>query len=226
MHRILIVDDDEATRDLIKSRLEQTYEIALTGDARSVLTTTFEFKPDAILLDLSMPELSGFEVCKTLSSLGATKSIPVFIMSGGDIRNRAFCRTLGATEYFQKSLDFIQLKARLAYALEPKVLGKRAEVRVNLKLVLKLKMTRPDGTHWEARAINDNVSASGFLCSCPTSLSVGDIVDVFVCSGDENFMGMARAVRVEPTDTATARYGFQFINKQAFAFLAPKNSAA
>jgi CheY-like chemotaxis protein len=68
MPRILIVDDDEAIRRLVRLNLTDLYEIFDTGQPEEALALALEHKPDAILLDLRMPGYSGFELCKTLTS--------------------------------------------------------------------------------------------------------------------------------------------------------------
>ncbi len=92
MPRILVVDDDAAMRDIIKENLSAIYEVIGTGVSEEVIALTLEHRPDAILLDLSMPGISGFELCRALSSLTFTQQVPVFIVSGEDERNTAFCR--------------------------------------------------------------------------------------------------------------------------------------
>src|ERR1700722_8290255 len=111
MPRILIVDDDDAYRSVIKEHLSSIYEIIDTAFPENGLVMAVEQEPDVILLDLSMPGLSGFELCQTLSSLSFTQKIPIFIISGQDERNKAFCQNLGALRHFTKPIDFASLKA-------------------------------------------------------------------------------------------------------------------
>jgi CheY-like chemotaxis protein len=91
MARILIADDDVSMRSVMKGHLSTAYEVFDTGVPETALAMALEHKPDAILLDLSMPGLSGFELCQVLSGLSITQQIPIFIVSGEDERNKAFC---------------------------------------------------------------------------------------------------------------------------------------
>lgn len=84
MPRILIVDDDDAYRSVIKEHLSRQYEIIDTPFPEDALVMAVEQEPDAVLMDLSMPGLSGFELCQTLSSLSFTQRIPIFIITGQD----------------------------------------------------------------------------------------------------------------------------------------------
>src|SRR6202041_3483024 len=63
--RILIIDDDETMRGLLRDRLEDAYQIFDTGDPEQAIALALEHKPDGVLLDLMMPNFSGFEVCQT-----------------------------------------------------------------------------------------------------------------------------------------------------------------
>lgn len=211
MARILIVDDDEVLRSIAKEHLSNIYEIIETGAPETALALTLEHKPDVILLDLSMPGMSGFELCQLFSSLNATKQIPIVITSGEDMRNRAFCFRLGASSYFTKPVDYPRLKAELAEILSAKRDERRANVRVQLTVMLKLRGRRKDGTDLEVRATTENMSKGGFLCSCASPLEEGTTFEVTLCGARELCLGHARLVRVIKSTNLDPRFGFQFI---------------
>jgi PleD family two-component response regulator len=99
MLKVLIVDDDEAMRKLIKARLSANYEVIETGEAAQALEMAPADKPDAILMDLMMPEFSGFELCQSFRDLSYTSRIPIFVVSGeSDTRCKAHCERLGALD--------------------------------------------------------------------------------------------------------------------------------
>src|SRR6202022_1167596 len=134
MARILIVDDDEAIRRLVRLNLTDLYEIFDPGNPEEALALALEHKPDAVLLDLRMPGYSGFELCKTLTSFSATQLIPVFIISGeGGAKTKEFCRELGASAYFEKPVNFESLRAFLAGALGTRRIERRKEARIGLR---------------------------------------------------------------------------------------------
>ena len=69
MKKLLIVDDDDDVRNLHSLRLNDTYETVMTGNPEEALALALEHKPSAILLDLMMPKLSGFEkLCQPFRS--------------------------------------------------------------------------------------------------------------------------------------------------------------
>src|SRR5580692_6836228 len=137
MPKILIVDDDEAMRGLLKMRLSDTYEVVDTGNPEQALGLALEHRPDAILLDLRMPKFSGFELCQSLHSLSYTSMIPIFVISGeAGGQNKEYCEALGAKGYFQKPLDMVALKTALDTAIQGKQRECRAHVRVRMRVPL------------------------------------------------------------------------------------------
>ena len=80
--KILIADDNFQNCELLDAFLaEENYEIAMAHDGRETLKKVEEFQPDLILLDIMMPKLSGYEVCKQLRSEAATRDIPVLMVT-------------------------------------------------------------------------------------------------------------------------------------------------
>ena len=218
--RILIVDDEEPFRNVLRLRLEDTFEIIDTGHAAEALALALQHQPDAVLLDLSMPESSGFELCQTLASLSHTQSIPVFVISGEPAaKYKAFCENLGAREYLEKPVDFEELKTRLAVVLRDKQPKHRAEVSVRLRVILKLVGTDAHGTKFETLTTTDEISARGFACGCTTPLKKDALVDVFEDTPEGHYVGQARAVSAEWRETPFPRYRFQFVARPRQWFL-------
>src|SRR5438874_518255 len=75
MNTLLVVDDDEAMRRLIRLSLADSYKVIGTGEPEHALALALEHKPDAILLDLRMPKYSGFELCQTFTSFSSAQMI-------------------------------------------------------------------------------------------------------------------------------------------------------
>jgi CheY-like chemotaxis protein len=215
MRRLLIVDDDEDIRKVCRMHLQEAYEILDTGDPRRAVVMALQVIPDAILMDLSMPGLSGFELCRMLSSLSITQRIPIFVVSGQDARNKTFCQSLGASGYFEKPIDFVKLKSALALALSSKGSERRVEGPLPYKAILKLRGRSEGGKHFEVRATTRSVSPGGFLCGCPDSVPNESLVDVFLCSEGELHLGQARAFRAEETDSLDSCFTVQFIDARS-----------
>jgi len=212
MQKLLLVDDDKQMLALHRMRLSDAYEIIETESPEEALGLALEHKPVAILLDLMMPKFSGFELCQSFHSLSYTSLIPIFVITGESAaKYKAHCEELGARAFFEKPVDYKELKRQLALELETGRTERRRHVRVRMRVILKLRGANSQVENVEVLVATENVSAGGFLCSCPVSLSVGAVVDVFLMGGASRLAGRARAVRVESPGTTWQRYGFQFL---------------
>jgi DNA-binding response OmpR family regulator len=211
----LIVDDEEAMRRLLRINLADRYEIIDTGNAAQGLALAMQGKPNAILLDLRMPDYSGFELCRTFKAMASTQLIPVIIVSGeAGGSTKSFCKELGASAYFVKPVDFDALRTTLATILHNSQHERRREVRVHLRVTLKLRGADINEKIFEETSVTENVSKSGFYCGCTSRLKVDSTVEVNLIGGDAKFAGKALVVRSEGTDTAYPHYGFRFVQKE------------
>jgi DNA-binding response OmpR family regulator len=214
MQKLLVIDDEEPVRRLLRINLSDSYEIIDTGDPEQGLALAMQNKPSAILLDLRMPRFSGFELCRTFTALTSTQLTPVFIVSGeAGSTTKSLCKELGAVAYFEKPIDFDLLRSRLAEVLNAKRPERRSEVRVRLRAPLKLSGVDSNGKPFEERTHTENVALSSFLCGCTAPLNANSVVNVFLLSGGEQLVGKARVVRSESTETPYPRYAFRFIEK-------------
>jgi CheY-like chemotaxis protein len=210
MQRILIVDDDQQTRNLIREHLDGAYEVFDTGDPASAFMMTLQREPDAILLDLSIPELSGFELCRILSSLTFAQQTPILIVSGQDARNEAFCKNLGAVEYVKKPIDFERLKEILKTILTTKVRKRWTEVGIQSSVPLLLKGRYKDAKSLEAKAVAETMRSEGFQCTCAATLEGNATFEVFLAGGAELLLGSACIALIEGV-APHQRYQFKFI---------------
>src|ERR1700694_5970272 len=158
MARILIVDDDGSIRRLVRCNRTDWYESFDAGKPEQALALALEHKPDAILLDLRMPRYSGFELCQTFTSFSTTQLIPVFVISGeAGTKTKEFCRTLGAVAYFEKPVDFDALLASVANCLKSRRQERRSEVRVHLRVPIKLRGTDANGVAFQTLTTTESV---------------------------------------------------------------------
>jgi DNA-binding response OmpR family regulator len=198
MATILIVDDDEALRRLMRLELSKSYKIIDSGAPEQGLALALENKPDAILLDLRMPKYSGYELLQTFTAFSRTQVIPVIIVSGeGGTQTRDQCKQLGAAAYFEKPIDFDALRAFLVQVVKTRKYTPRSEVRVRLQVPLLLKGTTEEGQRQEVAVITENVSLSGFSCPCSVEFPAASTVEVFLTTYGEQYVGKAKIVHVE-----------------------------
>lgn len=217
VRRILIIEDDSGIRGLLKERLSDSYEIIETGDATEALGLAMEHQPDCILLDLMMPGFSGLELCQTLSTVSQTQSIPIFVITGQSAADhRDYCLNLGAREFFEKPIDFARLKASLAKALKEPQAERRAQPRLRLKVILKLRGIAQGGKEFELLTSTEDVSAGGFLCRCSVAIDKDELVQVSLMSSEgERHVGSAQLVHTRWPDLPWQACGFKFIEKNS-----------
>ncbi|WP_432735297.1 diguanylate cyclase [Maridesulfovibrio sp. FT414] len=121
-HKILIVDDAPANIKLLGAVLREDYRIAVARDGMNALEiAASEDSPDLILLDIVMPEIDGYEVCRRLKKNPATQNIPViFITSRDQVEDEAKGLELGAVDYITKPFSLPIVKVRVKTQLELK----------------------------------------------------------------------------------------------------------
>ena len=116
---ILIVDDEEENLRLFSSMLVDSYEIETANSGEEGLHRAQELKPDLILLDVMMPDITGVEVCKALKTDPATAGIPIIFITGlDDAYNEQTGLSVGAVDYCTKPVHPAVLKARIQVHLE------------------------------------------------------------------------------------------------------------
>jgi len=119
---ILLVDDSPENIDLLGDVLKQDYEIkvALTGE-KALQIAVSKNLPDIILLDIMMPGMDGYEVCRRLKSDAKTQDIPViFVTSMSEVEDEAKGLEVGAIDYITKPISTAIVKARVKNHLELK----------------------------------------------------------------------------------------------------------
>ncbi len=120
MPRILGVDDSAQNRTLIELYLQGTeFEVTTAATGLEALELCRQQRFDLILLDVVMPQIDGFEVCRRLKNDPRTAFIPVIFLTGrlGDESDRAAAYQLGAVDYIQKPVDRDELVARIRVML-------------------------------------------------------------------------------------------------------------
>jgi len=117
---ILIVDDEPYNRDLLVQELEE-YDTRVASNGEEALAAVAKDPPDLILLDVMMPGVDGFEVCRRLKAEDGTRLIPVVIMTAlGATEDRIRGIEAGADDFLTKPVDDRQLMARIRTALRAK----------------------------------------------------------------------------------------------------------
>ena len=118
-YSILIVDDDTSNLMELTHILRQEYKIRAVRDGGSALKNADDYLPDLILLDVIMPDMSGFEVLAELKKSDKTKAVPVIFITGlKDSDNESEGLALGAVDYIHKPFDPEVVKLSVSQQLE------------------------------------------------------------------------------------------------------------
>ena len=111
---VLIVDDTEENVEILVEALADEYEVAVAMDGESALDAVKEELPDIILLDVMMPDIDGYEVCRRLKASEETSSIPViFLTALSDVNSKTRGFELGATDFVIKPFEISEVRARV-----------------------------------------------------------------------------------------------------------------
>jgi signal transduction histidine kinase len=120
--KILVVDDAVDTVELLKKRFHaEGYDTAEAYDGEEALLKVQEYDPDLIVLDVMMPKMDGYEVCRRLKSDDKTKYIPILMLTAkGEVEHKVKGLDIGADDYMGKPFDYKELSARMRSLLSIK----------------------------------------------------------------------------------------------------------
>lgn len=116
MAKILLADDDAANRDILRTRLERAgYAVVEAADGEACLAAAAAAAPDLVLLDVMMPRLDGWQVCRRLKGAEDTRHIPVLMLTalGRDVDELRGWES-GADGYLAKPCGWAELEGALA----------------------------------------------------------------------------------------------------------------
>jgi len=110
MSKILIIDDDPNGREMLRFRLQKAgYEVVEAADGDDGLLKALR-RPDLVLMDVRMPKLDGWQLCKSLKTEPRTKHIPIIMLTGcSQPIQEVYGRECGADGYLTKPWDSAQL---------------------------------------------------------------------------------------------------------------------
>ncbi|MEO7622079.1 MAG: response regulator [Gallionella sp.] len=112
--KILVMDDAPENLMIMESILSKDYSLKLINDAKQALDYAFANPPDLILLDIMMPEIDGFEVCRRLKANPTLSDVPViFITSKNDIKDEEKGFSVGASDFIHKPISAPLVAARV-----------------------------------------------------------------------------------------------------------------
>lgn len=138
MKKVLVVDDDQENLQLVADMLRAEFQPLMSSSGREGLLVAVREQPDLILLDVNMPEMDGFEVCKRLREQPSTRQIPIVMLTtASSLDSRVKGLDLGADDYITKPFQVRELVARIHARLRRHEQARKADSTLevgNLKL--------------------------------------------------------------------------------------------
>jgi len=118
--RVLVVDDDEDSRRLLQHLLErQGYTVVLADGGPAAISALESTEVDVVVLDVMMPLMDGFAVCRELKKSDSTASVPVILLTArDDMQTRATGMKLGVSDFLAKPVNKEELYARIRTQLD------------------------------------------------------------------------------------------------------------
>ena len=119
--RVLLVDDAKANLDILVEGLKSEHKLSLALSGEAALQLAARTPPDLVLLDIMMPGLDGYEVCRRLRQMPETAEVPImFLSSLEEVQNKTRGFEAGANDYLTKPFEMLEVKARVRSLLKAK----------------------------------------------------------------------------------------------------------
>jgi sigma-B regulation protein RsbU (phosphoserine phosphatase) len=119
--RVLLVDDAKANLDILVEGLKADHKLSLALNGEMALQIASRTPPDLVLLDIMMPGLDGYEVCRRLRQMPETAEVPImFLSSLEEVQNKTKGFEAGANDYLTKPFEMPEVKARVRSLLKAK----------------------------------------------------------------------------------------------------------
>jgi DNA-binding response OmpR family regulator len=173
-YHLLFIDDDVFHLQLMKKTLEKEYTVSIASTGIHGLDLAAERQPDLILLDLNMPGMDGYEVCKRLKENSATRKIAVIFVSARDREDdeqRGF--SLGAVDYINKPINLQILTARIMVQLRIKQLLEQQR-KQSESLIQSLQQNSMAAESEQERLRRENNGLTAVLDSLPEKILIED----------------------------------------------------
>jgi len=178
--RLLLVDDTPDNLDILVAGLKDEYRLSVAIDGERALQAAARAAPDLVLLDIMMPGLDGYEVCRRLRALPGTADVPIIFLSAlEDVQHKARGFEAGANDYLTKPFDLREVRMRVRALLKAKCYSDavKEQLQADLQVAhdIQMGMIPRDFTELEERF---GVELSGVLE--PAREIGGDLYSAFV----------------------------------------------
>ena len=186
-NRILIVDDEPINLKVLAAILEDDYAVSEAQNGAEALRAVGESAPDLILLDVKMPEIDGYEVCRKLKADPATREIPViFLTSKTDVEDETEGFLAGAVDYIAKPYNPVIVKARvnthIALVEQHRITERLLANTLPQRIIQQLKDTgeaRPESFENASLLFADIVDFTSISASLTAEFLISELSDIY-----------------------------------------------
>jgi sigma-B regulation protein RsbU (phosphoserine phosphatase) len=207
--RVLIVDDVPSNVEVLVQALRGDYQLGVAIDGTSALRSVERLLPDLVLLDILMPGIDGYEVCRRLRASPRTRDIPVMFLSAlEDVQDKAKGFEAGGNDYLVKPFEILEVQARVRSLLRAKAYADAVKEKIayELRIAREIQMgilpsavsAVTDGAGLEAHAILHPAQEVGGDLYEALRMPDGNIVTVM---GDVSGKGIPAALFMAVTMT-------------------------
>lgn len=141
--RVLLVDDAKANLDILVEGLKSDHKLSLALNGEMALEVAARTPPDLVLLDILMPGIDGYEVCRRLRQMRETAEVPIiFLSSLEEVQNKTRGFEAGANDYLTKPFEMLEVKARVRSLLKAKAYNDavKEQIAADLRVAREIQM--------------------------------------------------------------------------------------
>src|SRR5678816_4790842 len=141
--RVLLVDDAKTNLDVLVEGLKGDHKLSLALNGEMALQAALRTPPDLVLLDIVMPGLDGYEVCRRMRQMPDTADVPImFLPSLEEVQNKTRGFEAGANDYLTKPFEMLEVKARVRSLLKAKAYNDavKEEIATELRVARDIQM--------------------------------------------------------------------------------------
>src|SRR5678815_1005543 len=185
--RVLLVDDTKANLDILVEGLKVDHKLSLAMNGETALQAVRRAPPDLVLLDIVMPDMDGYEVCRRLREMPETADVPImFLSSLEDVQNKTQGFEAGGNDYVTKPFEMLEVKARVHSLLKAKAYNDAVKEQIASELRIARDIQMGMLPH-DFSAINETYNVNLDAVLHPAREVGGDLYGVCAC-GPERLM--------------------------------------
>ncbi len=196
--RLLVVGEEPQMGEWITSAFSTHFEVMMARSGKDAIQKAVLGHPSCLLLDVLMPQMSGFMLCEILKSISQTKRIPILLV-GTKPRDEVWtmAKEMGALDYIEQPFSIEKISSALSRALEAAARERRRAPRVTMKIPIVIRGKDAFDRRFEVSAETVDVSRHGALMTLPVRIPVGELVEIFQAYAPaENRMAIRAIARV------------------------------